>query len=142
MFATVDTHQRFKSFISQTTSIRLEVSSSNAEKSCVSTVISKMLAISSKLRVRMFSALWWPLDRLQASIALYSCSFEMKRTVIAKHLRICLLATKSTVDTSSLDSLSFFYQYLWVIFVDMLVIHVAERCFRLGLNYLITLQKN
>jgi len=140
MFVTVDTHQRFKYFISQTTSIRLELSSSN-EKSCVSTVISKELTISSKLQVTMFSALWWPLDRLQASIALYSFSFEMKRRVIAKYLCICLLDTKSTVDTSSLDSLRFFYQYLWVISVAMLVIRVAERCFRLGLNYLIPLQK-
>jgi len=32
----VDERQRFKSFVSQTTSIRLELSSSNAEKSCVS----------------------------------------------------------------------------------------------------------
>jgi len=38
MFVTVDTHQRFKSFISQRTSIRLELSSNSAEKSCVSTV--------------------------------------------------------------------------------------------------------
>jgi len=32
MFVTVDKHQRFKSFISQTTSARFELSSSNAEK--------------------------------------------------------------------------------------------------------------
>ena len=56
MFVTVDTHQRFKSFISQTTSIRLELSSSHTEKSCVSTVISKVLTTSSKLLVTMFSA--------------------------------------------------------------------------------------
>jgi len=36
MFVAVDKHQRFKSFISQTTSIRLEHSSSNAEKSFAS----------------------------------------------------------------------------------------------------------
>jgi len=33
---TVDEHQHFKSFVSQTTSIRLEPSSSNAEKSFLS----------------------------------------------------------------------------------------------------------
>jgi len=33
IFVTVDKHQRFKSFISQTISIRLEHSSSNAENS-------------------------------------------------------------------------------------------------------------
>jgi len=32
MFVTVDKHQRFKPFLSQTTSTRLELSSSNAEK--------------------------------------------------------------------------------------------------------------
>jgi len=32
----VDTHQRYKSFISQIASIRFELSSSNAEKLCVS----------------------------------------------------------------------------------------------------------
>jgi len=36
MFVTVDKHQRFKSFISQTTSNRLKLSSRNAEKSFVS----------------------------------------------------------------------------------------------------------
>jgi len=36
LFFTVDKHRRFKSFISQTASIRLENSSSNAEKSFVS----------------------------------------------------------------------------------------------------------
>jgi len=36
IFVTVDTHQRFKSFIGQTTSIRLEHSSSNAENLFVS----------------------------------------------------------------------------------------------------------
>jgi len=36
MSLTVDKHQRFKSFISQTTSIRLEHSSSNAENSLFS----------------------------------------------------------------------------------------------------------
>jgi len=35
IFVTVDEHQRFKSFISQTTSIRFEHSSSNAENSFV-----------------------------------------------------------------------------------------------------------
>jgi len=54
MFVTVGTHQRFKSFISQTTSIRLQLSSSNAEKSCVSTVISKLLTISSNCWLRCF----------------------------------------------------------------------------------------
>jgi len=36
IFVKVDKHERFKSFISQTTSIRLEHSSSNAENSFVS----------------------------------------------------------------------------------------------------------
>jgi len=36
IFDTVDKYQRFKSFIRQTTSIRLEHSSSNAENSFVS----------------------------------------------------------------------------------------------------------
>ena len=36
IFVTVDKHQRLKSFISQTTSVRLEHSSSNAENSFVS----------------------------------------------------------------------------------------------------------
>jgi len=36
VFVTVDKDQRFKSFISQMTSIRLELSSSNADKLCVS----------------------------------------------------------------------------------------------------------
>jgi len=35
IYVTVDKHQRFKSFISQTTSIRYEHSSSNAENSFV-----------------------------------------------------------------------------------------------------------
>jgi len=34
MFVTVDKHQRFKLFISKTTSVKLELSSSDAEKSC------------------------------------------------------------------------------------------------------------
>ena len=57
MFVTADTHQLFKSFISQTTSTRLEHSSNNAGKSCVRTVISKLLTTSSKRRVTMFSVL-------------------------------------------------------------------------------------
>ena len=36
IFVTVEKHQRFKSFISQTTSVRLEHSSSNAENLFVS----------------------------------------------------------------------------------------------------------
>jgi len=40
----------------------------------------------------MFSVLWWTLDLLQVNIALCSFSFEMKRAVIPKYLRICLLA--------------------------------------------------
>ena len=36
MFVTVEKHQRFKSFISQTTSIRFEHSSSDAEKTFAS----------------------------------------------------------------------------------------------------------
>jgi len=45
------------------------------------------------------------------------------------------------VNKTSLVSLSFFYQYLWMIFVDMLVISFAEKCFRLGLNHFISLKK-
>jgi len=36
VFVTVDNHQRFKAFISQMTSIRLEHSSSNTENSFIS----------------------------------------------------------------------------------------------------------
>jgi len=36
MFVAFNKHQHFKSFNSQTTSIRVELSSSTAEKSCVS----------------------------------------------------------------------------------------------------------
>ena len=36
IFVTVDKHQRFKSFISETTSIKLEYLSNNAENLCVS----------------------------------------------------------------------------------------------------------
>jgi len=46
MFVTVDKPERFKSFVSQTTSIRLELSSSNAE----------IADYFFKLRVTMFSA--------------------------------------------------------------------------------------
>jgi len=42
---------------------------------------------------------------------------------------------------TSLVPLTFFNQYPWMISVDMLVISVVERCFRLGLNYLIPLEK-
>jgi len=45
MFATVDNHQCFKLFISQTTFIRLEHSSRNTEKLFAS--LSKLLTISS-----------------------------------------------------------------------------------------------
>jgi len=34
-----------------------------------------------------------------------------------------------------------FYQCLWMIFNDMLVISIVERYFRLGLKYLIPLKK-
>jgi len=40
IFDTVDKHQRFKSFVRQTRSIRLEHSSSNAENAFVSNTIS------------------------------------------------------------------------------------------------------
>jgi len=36
----------------------------------------------------------------------------------------------------------FLYQYSWMISVDMLVISVVDRCFRLGLNYLVPLEKS
>jgi len=42
---------------------------------------------------------------------------------------------------TSLVSLSFFSS-IWWITVDMLVINVVERCFRLGLKCLIPLKKN
>jgi len=45
IFVTVDKYQRFKSFIRQTTSIRLEHASSNAENRLL--VISKLPTISS-----------------------------------------------------------------------------------------------
>jgi len=48
-FVTVDKHQSFKSFISQTTSIRLEHSPSNAENLLL---ISKFLTISSNCGLR------------------------------------------------------------------------------------------
>jgi len=64
IFVTVDKHQRFKSFISQITSIRLEHPYSNAEKSFVSNF--EIADSFIKLWVMMFSAVQWPLDRLQA----------------------------------------------------------------------------
>jgi len=54
MFVTVDKHQHFKSFISQTTFIRLELSSSNDEKPCGGNF--KIANYFFKLRVTMFSA--------------------------------------------------------------------------------------
>jgi len=54
MFLTVDKHQRFKSLISETTSIRPELSSSNAEKPRVNNF--KIADYFFKLRVAMFSA--------------------------------------------------------------------------------------
>jgi len=56
--------QRFKPFISQMTSTSLELSSNNAEKSCVSNF--EIGNYFFKQRVTMFSAVWWPLDCLQA----------------------------------------------------------------------------
>jgi len=53
MFDTVDKHPRFTSLISHTTSIRLGRLSRNAEKSFVSTIISKLL--NSSNWVTMFS---------------------------------------------------------------------------------------
>jgi len=76
LFVTVHKRQRLKSFINQTTSIRLELPAT-LEKSFVSNF--KITCYFFKLRVRMFSAVWWPLDRLQASASLYSFWFEMKR---------------------------------------------------------------
>jgi len=55
MFATVDNHQCFKLFISQTTFIRLEHSSRNTEKLFAS--LSKLLTISSNWVT--FSAVWF-----------------------------------------------------------------------------------
>jgi len=58
MFVTVDKHQRFKSLVSQKTSIRLEHSSSNAEKSYGDIrdmlVNSKLFIISSNCRLRCY----------------------------------------------------------------------------------------
>jgi len=54
IFAIVNKHQRFKSFISQTTSIRLEHSSSKAEKLFVSKF--KIADYFFKLQVITFSA--------------------------------------------------------------------------------------
>jgi len=42
---------------------------------------------------------------------------------------------------TSLVSFKFFYQYPYMIYVHILVNSVVERCFRLGLNYLIPLKK-
>jgi len=57
-------------------------------------------------------------------------------------LRISLLDQKSVVNKTSLVSFEFFYQYPKMISVHMLVISVVERCFRLGLKYLIPLKKS
>jgi len=46
------------------------------------------------------------------------------------------------VNKTSLVLLSFFYQYQWMIFVDMLVISVVERWLQIGLNYFILLKKS
>jgi len=54
MFVAVDKHQRFKFFISQTTSIRLELSSTNLKSRML--VISKLLNICSKCTLYDVSA--------------------------------------------------------------------------------------
>jgi len=120
------------------TSIRLEHSSSNAEKSFVSNF--KIADYFFKLQVTMFSAVWWPWIVWKCSIALRGFSFVMKWTVIP------IYCSYASVDwTNSQQNLAgfvdFFCQYLWMTFVDILAISVVERCFRLGLNYLIPLQK-
>jgi len=82
MFVTVDKHQRFESFISQTTSVRLEHSSSDAETSFVSIGLQycnfKIAVYFFKLPVRILSAVRWPLDCLQGQHILCSFSFEVK----------------------------------------------------------------
>jgi len=70
IFVTVDKHQRFKSFISQTTSIRLEHSSSSAEKSFASNF--KIADYFFNLRVTMILADAFGSSASQYSIALLS----------------------------------------------------------------------
>jgi len=94
-------------------------------------VIPKLLTISSNW-ASMLSAVEWPLNRLQASIALYSIHFEIRLAVMPIQLRICRLDQISTVNESSFASLSFLTNMCWIS-VAMSVISVVERCFRLGM---------
>ena len=75
MFVTVDKNQQFKSFISQTASIRLEYLSSNAEEWFVShfKIVDHYI-----LPQTMFWTVWWLLNHIEASIALCSFQLEMK----------------------------------------------------------------
>jgi len=127
MFVTIDKHQCWKSFFSQTTSIRLECLSSIAEKSLVSNL--EFLTIPSNWGLWCFQlcdGLWIV---CKCSIALCSFSFEMKRTV--------MLSCTSVYWTKSQWSTKphwFCCCYPWMISVDMLyaIISGVGRCFWVG----------
>ena len=93
-----------------------------------------------KRRGTMFSAVWCLLDCLQAQhsiVQLFIWNEQWWRN-IAAHLSI----GQNVNDWQKLIGfVEFFYQYPWMISVGMLVTSVVERCYRLGINYLISLQK-
>ena len=100
-----------------------------------------MTVISYKVWVTMLSAVWWPLDRLQAqhsTVQLFIWNEMNSDAKIAAHLSI---GPNVNGQQNLIGFVQFFHQYLWMIFVDMLVFSVVERWFRLGLNHLIPLRK-
>jgi len=125
IIVTVDKHQRLKSFISQTTSVRLEHSSSNAENSFVSNFKIAGYFLSSASQHSTAQLLIWNEMNSDANIAV--------------HLSVGPL--QLMVDKTSQVSLSFFAS-IWWITVDLLVITVVERYFRLGLKNLIPLKES
>jgi len=121
-FVTVDTHQLFKSFISQTTSIRLEHSSSNAENSFVNNF--KNADYFFQLRVTIV-----------CKSAQHCTAFNLKwNGQWSQHSCASVYWTRSRWSRKPMVLLSFFTS-IWLIMVDMQVISVMEKYFRLGLKH-------
>jgi len=141
MFITTDTINA-----SNILSVKRHLSGLNIRPATLKTrlsVISKFLTIFFKLRVTIFSAVRWPSVRLQAqqSILLLFIWNEMNSDWW-QYRCASIYWTKSQWSTKRhWFLLSYFYQYPQMICIHMLVISVVERCFRLGLNYLIPLKR-
>jgi len=97
-------------------------------------VISILLTISSTCWLRCFQLS--DVLSILCKPAKHCVAFNLKwmnSDAIANVTAHLSIGPKANGQKNSLVWLSFFYQYLWMISVDMLVISVVERCFRLRL---------